>query len=224
MIAGGAVGVGILVATVAFSSMAPSASKPIAAKPKVARDTPLNTHSSSIGTPGPLPTPVDQRVIDTQREREMEALREETRQAKANSQRQIDEEVRRQLDEKKKAREKRLDALERRESVELPPIESEIKEIQAKIETGEKNMARLRSQMQSLPPSSGMPGGSRFQPSMTREMRELELQGIQRWQKLQADYEKLRVELAGKLREAERKLQLKRGEFERERQKILADL
>jgi len=165
-----------------------------------------------------------QHAESERREREIERLREETRLANENAKLRIDEEVRRQLDDKRQQRETRLAALAQRERNEIPPIESEIEEIQVKIATGDKNMARMRAQMQSLPQSSGIPGGTRFQPTIPRETRDVELQGMQRWQKLQADFEKLRAELVSKLRSAEQRLQQKQSELERERQKILADL
>jgi len=164
-------------------------------------------------------------VAETDRRRREEEARaeEERRFAESNARLlRIEDEHRRQSEQIRIDRESRLVALGKRERLEIPPIEAKIDELQNRINTGDRKMAMLRQQMRSMPQSSGIPGGTRFQPSIPREVGDIGRQGIQNWQQIENSAAKIRAELVKKLRVAEELLEQKRSEFDRERQAIIA--
>lgn len=153
---------------------------------------------------------------------ELAKIQEQDRAANENK-RRVEEEVKRQLEANKQEREDRLAKVALRRQNEIPPLEEEVGKIKRQIATGDGNMEKLRAQQGSLPASSGVPKGTKFQPAIPREVREIEMQARQRWEALEKGYARLRAELVDKLRVAEDRLRKKDDELERERQKILGD-
>lgn len=83
--------------------------------------------------------------------------------------------------------------------------------------------SRLIAQQQSLPQSFGVPTGTKFQPVISREVRDIVMQANQRWEGLQRDFATVRAELVRNLQGAEDRVLVKRQAFQIERQKALSD-
>jgi hypothetical protein len=135
----------------------------------------------------------------------------------------VQEEVKRQLEANKRDREDRLAILALRKQNEIRPLEEEVRKIQEQIDTGDRNMKKLRAQQGSLPPSFGVPNGTKFQPAIPREVRDIEMQARERSERLEIEYRRVRVECLEKLRTAKDRLRMKAVELENEHQKIISD-
>jgi hypothetical protein len=131
--------------------------------------------------------------------------------------------VKREMEARKQERQKRLAALALREQSEIPPLENAVIKIQSQIANLDKSLATLRAQQQSLPPSSGIPRGTKFQPGIPRGVRDIGIQGQQNWAALNRKFTEVRSELVEQLRRAQGRLAEKRQALEKERQQILLD-
>lgn len=102
--------------------------------------------------------------------------------------------------------------------LELTPVKLEIEELRNQLDNIKRRIVSLENELErvrSYVPSS-LPGGTRLQPTESRESRELQQKGAERLHKTRELYAKALGETSRKLNDAEERLSKKKREIERE--------
>lgn len=145
---------------------------------------------------------------------------------------QIDEAVARALEAKAAERRKKLADLDKRESLEIGPLETAINNIEREITDYQQKYDRLKSQMTNsgrafgFPKESfGVPSGTRFSPGVDGRMKsEIDNRARNQMAELNSAYEQKMAELQKKMERAESALESKQRELARLRQEIITGL